>query len=42
MGAKNTGIMEENNGINTGDRSEEKGDRIIQLFTILLSLLKHI
>ncbi len=43
MGEKNTRIMEENNGVNTGERSQkEEGDRIIQFFTIVLSLQKHI
>ena len=42
MGEKNTGIMEEDNGVNGGDRSQEDGDRIIQFFTTLLSLQKHI
>lgn len=42
MGEKNTRIMEENNGVNGADRGQEIGDRIIQFFTIVLSLQKHI
>ena len=31
MGEKNTGIMEEDNGVIQGDRRKEIGDRIIGL-----------
>ncbi len=37
MGEKNTRIMEEDNGVNGGDRSQEAGDRIIQSLPIFIS-----